>query len=115
MPEVDGDKPKKQCFAGYAIGYVHIDMAEVSTAEGKLCLLVAIDRTSKFVFVRLVESDGKMEAAQLPHATSSKPCRIVSTQYLLTCAFSSRHDDGTITTVDTSSIVSVTRMGSSIA
>ena len=64
LPEIDGDKPKKPRFASYAIGYVHIDIAEVSTAEGKLRLFVAIDRTSKFVFVRLVESAGKMEAAQ---------------------------------------------------
>ncbi|CAO4157279.1 hypothetical protein DHODJN_25925 [Methylorubrum extorquens] len=64
LPEIDGDKPKKQRFATYAIGYVHVDIAEVSTAEGKLRLFVAIDRTSKFVFVRLVESAGKMEAAQ---------------------------------------------------
>ena len=64
LPEIDGDKPKKQRFAGYAIGYVHIDIAEVSTAEGKLRLFVAIDRTSKFAFVRLVESASKMEAAQ---------------------------------------------------
>lgn len=60
----EGDKPKKQRFATYAIGYVHIDIAEMSTAEGKLRLFVAIDRTSQFVFVRLVESAGKMEAAQ---------------------------------------------------
>lgn len=64
LPEIDDDKPKKQRFANYAIGYVHIDIAEVSTAEGKLRLFVAIDRTSKFAFVRLVESAGKMEAAQ---------------------------------------------------
>ncbi|MFB0493667.1 transposase InsO family protein [Methylobacterium sp. OAE515] len=36
----------------------------MSTAEGKLRLFVAIDRTSRFAFVRLVESAGKMEAAQ---------------------------------------------------
>ena len=39
-------------------------MAEVSTEEGKLRLFVAVDRTSKFAFARLVESAGKMEAAQ---------------------------------------------------
>ena len=32
----------------YPIGYFHIDIAEVQTAEGKLRLFVAIDRTSKF-------------------------------------------------------------------
>jgi transposase InsO family protein len=46
------------------IGYFHLDIAEVSTEEGKLRLFVAIDRTSKFAFVRLVDSAGKMEAAQ---------------------------------------------------
>ena len=34
------------------------------TEEGKLRLFVAVDRTSKFAFARLVESAGKMEAAQ---------------------------------------------------
>ena len=64
LPEVEGDKPTKQRFASYAIGYVHIDIAEVSTAEGKLRLFVAIDRTSKFAFVQLVESAGKRKAAK---------------------------------------------------
>jgi transposase InsO family protein len=64
LPEVGGDKPEKKRFKAYPIGYVHLDLAEVSTGEGKLRLFVAIDRTSKFAFVRLVESAGKMEAAQ---------------------------------------------------
>ena len=62
--EVEGDKPQKKRFAAYPIGYFHLDIAEVSTEEGKLRLFVAIDRTSKFAFARLVESAGKMEAAQ---------------------------------------------------
>ncbi len=64
LPSVDGDKPAKRKFKSYPIGYVHIDIAEVSTGQGKLRLFVGIDRTSKFAFVRLVESAGKMEAAQ---------------------------------------------------
>jgi transposase InsO family protein len=51
--EVEGDKPKRKRFADYAIGYFHIDIAEVQTAEGKLYLFVAIDRTSKLAFVEL--------------------------------------------------------------
>ena len=54
LPSVDGDKPKKR-FKAYPIGYFHIDIAEVRTAEGKLHMFVAIDRTSKFVFVELHE------------------------------------------------------------
>ena len=41
----------------------HIDIAEVRTAEGKLYLLVAIDRTSKFAFVELRESVSRRDAA----------------------------------------------------
>ena len=41
-----------------------IDIAEVQTAEGKLRLFVAIDRTSKFAYAELYEKAGKMVAAQ---------------------------------------------------
>jgi hypothetical protein len=53
LPEMEGDKPKKKRFADYPIGYVHIDIAEVRTEEGKLYLFVAIDRTSKLAFAKL--------------------------------------------------------------
>ena len=59
-----GDRPKKKRFKRYPIGYVHIDIAEVRTGQGKLCLFVAIDRTSKFVCVELHERAGKMVAAR---------------------------------------------------
>jgi hypothetical protein len=53
LPETDGDKPARKKFKDYPIGFFHIDIAEVQTAEGKLYLFVAIDRTSKFAFVEL--------------------------------------------------------------
>lgn len=52
LPQAQGDKPKKR-FKNYPIGYFHIDIAEVRSAEGKLYMFVAIDRTSKFAFVEL--------------------------------------------------------------
>src|SRR5919112_5197750 len=55
LPEVDGEKTAKKRFKPYPIGYFHIDIAEVRTEEGRLYLLVAIDRTSKFAFVELHE------------------------------------------------------------
>lgn len=55
MPEIEGDKPPKKKFRQYLVGYFHIDIAEVRTEQGKLYLLVAIDRTSKFTFVELRE------------------------------------------------------------
>jgi hypothetical protein len=53
LPEVDGDKPKKQKFATYPIGYFHIDIAEVQTEDGKLYMFVAVDRTSKYAYAEL--------------------------------------------------------------
>ena len=64
LPEVGGDKEPKKKFKSYPIGYFHIDIAEVQTAEGKLYLFVAIDRTSKFAFAELYTKAGKMNAAQ---------------------------------------------------
>ena len=43
----------KKRFKTHPIGYLHIDIAEVRTADGRLSLLVAVDRTSKFAFVEL--------------------------------------------------------------
>lgn len=43
---MEGDKPKRSKFKRYPIGFFHIDIAEVQTAEGKLYLFVGIDRTS---------------------------------------------------------------------
>jgi len=77
LPEMTGHRPAKKKFRAYPIGYFHIDIAEVRTEQGKLRLFVAIDRTSKFAFVRLVESAGKMEAAQfLRDLTEAVPYRI---------------------------------------
>jgi transposase InsO family protein len=63
LPGVEGDKPAKKKFKAYPPGYFHVDIAEVQTAEGKLYLFVAIDRTSKFAFVELHQKAGKMAAA----------------------------------------------------
>lgn len=63
LPEVAGEKPAKKKFKFYPIGYFHIDIAEVHTAEGKLYLSIAIDHTSKFTFVQLHPRAGKMQPA----------------------------------------------------
>src|SRR5205809_3297926 len=56
-------KPAKKKFKSYPIGFFHIDIAEVQTAEGKLYLFVAIDRTSKFAFVQLAEKANRVTAS----------------------------------------------------
>lgn len=48
LPDVEGDGPKRRRFKRCPIGFFHIDIAEVHTAEGKLYLFVAIERISKF-------------------------------------------------------------------
>lgn len=46
LPEVVGDKPINEAFKASPIGYFHLDLAEVQTAEGTIDLFVAIDRTA---------------------------------------------------------------------
>jgi len=77
LPEVEGDKPRRKKFDSYPIGFFHIDLAEVRTAEGKLYLFVAIDRTSKFAFVELVErADTQAASSFLEALLRTVPYRI---------------------------------------
>ena len=77
LPDVDGDKPAKKKFKSYPIGYFHIDIAEVRTAEGKLHMFVAIDRTSKLAFVELHEKAPTQVAASfLNRLIEAVPYRI---------------------------------------
>jgi len=64
LPDVEGEVSKTRKFKAYPIGYFHIDLAEVRTAEGKLYMLVAIDRTSKFAFVELHEKVPRKVASE---------------------------------------------------
>lgn len=77
LPDIEGDKPKRQKFKRYPIGFFHIDIAEVQTAEGKLYLFVAIDRTSKFAVARLVErATGAAARSFLEDLVETVPYRI---------------------------------------
>ncbi|NQW10836.1 MAG: transposase, partial [Alphaproteobacteria bacterium] len=77
LPDVEGDKPTKKKFKRYPIGYFHIDIAEVRTAEGKLHMFVAIDRTSKFAFVELHEkAPTRIAAAFLNRLIDAVPYKI---------------------------------------
>jgi len=71
LPDVEGDKPQRSKFKRYPIGYFHIDIAEVRTEEGKLYLLVAIDRTSKFAFVELHEKATRRVAGDFLRALAA--------------------------------------------
>lgn len=77
LPQInESDQPKKK-FKKYPIGYFHIDIAQVSTQEGKLYLFVAIDRSSKFTYVELHKCATKMLAAEfLKRLLASVPYKI---------------------------------------
>jgi hypothetical protein len=62
LPSVEDSPPRRQ-FRAYPLGYVHIDLAEVWSEEGKLYLFVAIDRVSKFAFAELHEQATRRVAA----------------------------------------------------
>jgi transposase InsO family protein len=59
---VDGTRPRQR-FKSYPIGYIHIDLAEVWTQEGRLYLFVAVDRVSKFAYAELHERATRRVAA----------------------------------------------------
>ncbi len=64
LPDIKGEKPVRKKFAQYPIGYFHIDIAEVSTEQGRLYLFVAIDRTSKFTYAELHPDQTRDRACQ---------------------------------------------------
>ena len=53
LPDVEGGAPGRRTFKTYPLGCFRIDIAEARAEQGKLYLLVAIDRTSKFAFVEM--------------------------------------------------------------
>ena len=97
LPQIDSDAPARKTFKAYPIGYFHIDIAEVQTAEGKLYLFVAIDRTSKFAFVQLVKKAGRSSASAFLEAlVTAVPYKIhtVLTDLRLQFTFPRRYADG---------------------
>src|SRR3954449_5848360 len=77
LPNTDGDKPRRAKFKRYPIGFFHVDLAEVRTEQGKLSLLVAIDRTSKFAFAELHEKATRRIAGDfLRHLIAAVPYRV---------------------------------------
>ena len=97
LPEVEGSKPSKKKFKAYPIGYFHIDIAEVQTAEGKLYLYVAMIVPSKFAFVRLVKKTGRTSASVFLEALiAAVPYKIhtVLTDNGIQFTFPPRYADG---------------------
>ncbi len=74
QPQKTTDKPS---FKHYPIGYLHIDICEVRTGEGKVYLFVAVDRTSKFVHARLYRQARRKQTAEfLENTLQQLPYRV---------------------------------------
>ena len=58
LPKEEDEKPKKPTkkFKSYEIGFLHIDIAQVRTSEGKAYLFVAIDRKTRSVYAELYDN-----------------------------------------------------------
>ena len=66
LPDAAGTRVRGK-FHSYPLGYIHVDLAEVWTNEGKLYLFVAIDRVTKFAFAELHERATRRIAADFLH------------------------------------------------
>ncbi|MFN7225818.1 MAG: IS481 family transposase [Holosporales bacterium] len=53
LPKEPSDPKQKKFFKDYPPGFIHIDITEVRTEEGKLYLFVAIDRCTKYVYAEI--------------------------------------------------------------
>jgi transposase-like protein len=53
--DAEGQKPEKKKFKEYDIGYVHVDIAQLATAEGKASLFVAVERKTRYAYAELYE------------------------------------------------------------
>lgn len=64
QPDIEGDKPKRQRFKRYPIGFFDVDIAKVQTADDKLYLLVFINRTSMFAVTQLVGTANRQRGSR---------------------------------------------------
>ena len=105
----------KKRFRAYPIGYFHIDIADVQTAEGKLPLYVDIDRTSKFAFARLhAKADRSTAVAFLEALLEAVPYNLHTILTDNGIPFADLHGTGTGQPPDTAS-TALTRSAASMA
>jgi len=63
LPTSEGT-PARHKFKTYPLGYIHVDIGEVWTQEGRLYLFVAVDRVTKFAFAELHPQATRRVAAE---------------------------------------------------
>ncbi len=77
LPDVVGDRPKRQKFERYPVRFFRLDIAEVQTGEGNHFLFAGIDRTSKFAVAQLVVTTDRKTAWEfLQHLLEAVPYQV---------------------------------------
>ena len=93
--QAQSPRPKHKAFRAYEPGYLHVDVkylpqmadgeADQKTVRGPVFppnarryLFVAIDRATRWVFVRIYNSKTAANARRLSHATCKEPARSTS-------------------------------------
>ena len=65
LPQLNNNKTNEtKNFKKYEPGYVHIDISQVYTEEGKLYLFVGIDRTTKYCYAKLYKDQTSKTATR---------------------------------------------------
>ncbi len=88
LPDVEGDKPAKKKFKSYPIGYFHIDIAEVQTAEGKLYLFVALIEAVPYK-IHTVLTDNGIQFRFPPRHANGPTARYMTHMFDMRC-----HENG---------------------
>ena len=77
LPHLQKDRKKTKKFKSYDPGYVHVDISQLYTEEGKLYLFVGIDRTTKYCFAKLYKSQtSKIATIFLEELIKKNPYKI---------------------------------------
>jgi len=94
LPKENVDKRKTKKFEEYTGGYIHIDITQMRTEEGKQYLFVAIDRSNKFAYAEFYQDQTRETTAQfLTNAIAIFPYKV---QVILTdngAQFTNRKQD----------------------
>jgi transposase-like protein len=71
-------RPKHSGFKAYEPGYIHIDvkyLPQMADETSRRYLFVAIDRATRWVFIRIFKAKTAANARRLPHETWNVPAR----------------------------------------
>lgn len=78
LPSEERKKRVTKQFKDYPLGFVHIDIAEVYTFEGKSYLFVGVERKSRYVYAELYDKMTiENSCAFLKNLIADSPCKII--------------------------------------